>query len=613
MIKFTKIFLFTTLLILSFGFISNQAYAGSASDSVTVTVTAPPVNGACSTSHYICTSGTSVSNVDGATAWTWGCNGSNGGTSTSATSCTEAKPINGACSTSHYICTSGTSVSNVENASGWTWGCNGSNGGTSTSATACTEAKAIPVVDCVSSWSDTNTCSVTACGSTGVKQQIYTIKTAASGGGTACPYANGATRWGTTSCSTAACDVMSGTITANNCTIASGGSSCSSSISWSTTNPVSTSAVTTPTNITVGSGNNSSASYTVSYGSRSFFLYNNGVLLGSDSATASCVSGTTWDGAKCAVAATMSGTITANNCTIASGGSSCSSSISWSTTNPVSTSAVTTPTNITVGSGNNSSASYTVSYGSRSFFLYNNGVLLGSDSATASCVSGTTWDGAKCVTSTPPPSCSNGADNYPVCTTTGGGTICLNGATNPPVCTTTGGGTVCVNGATNPPTCDTFSPTAGFWSDWSPSLSVCPGAPVTQTKTYTKATNGGVDDPAGLSNPIQTRTVDPADCPIVDVSVTRDGLPVTVRIPYNGRVKVGWTATKASDCSCSYYDIKTGANPGSCGNGTSYIYQTPSLKKDTKYTIVCNGGYGISISGVKNVLVDPINTNVIEQ
>ncbi len=516
MIKFTKIFLFTTLLILSFGFISNQAYAGSASDSVTVTVTAPPVNGACSTSHYICTSGTSVSNVDGATAWTWGCNGSNGGTSTSATSCTEAKPINGACSTSHYICTSGTSVSNVENASGWTWGCNGSNGGTSTSATACTEAKAIPVVDCVSSWSDTNTCSVTACGSTGVKQQIYTIKTAASGGGTACPYANGATRWGTTSCSTAACDVMSGTITAN-------------------------------------------------------------------------------------------------NCTIASGGSSCSSSISWSTTNPVSTSAVTTPTNITVGSGNNSSASYTVSYGSRSFFLYNNGVLLGSDSATASCVSGTTWDGAKCVTSTPPPSCSNGADNYPVCTTTGGGTICLNGATNPPVCTTTGGGTVCVNGATNPPTCDTFSPTAGFWSDWSPSLSVCPGAPVTQTKTYTKATNGGVDDPAGLSNPIQTRTVDPADCPIVDVSVTRDGLPVTVRIPYNGRVKVGWTATKASDCSCSYYDIKTGANPGSCGNGTSYIYQTPSLKKDTKYTIVCNGGYGISISGVKNVLVDPINTNVIEQ
>ncbi len=94
----------------------------------------------------------------------------------------------------------------------------------------------------------------------------------------------------------------------------------------------------------------------------------------------------------------MSGTISASNCTIPSGQSSCSSSISWSTTNPVSTSAVTTPTNITVGSGNSGSATYSVHYGSRTFYLYNNGQELDSATATTSCSAGTTWNGSVCGT-----------------------------------------------------------------------------------------------------------------------------------------------------------------------------------------------------------------------
>ncbi|MEK7568906.1 MAG: thrombospondin type-1 domain-containing protein [Patescibacteria group bacterium] len=58
-------------------------------------------------------------------------------------------------------------------------------------------------VNCVGSWSDTNICSLT-CGG-GVKQQTYTITTQAANGGTACPFVNGATRWGTTSCNTQSC------------------------------------------------------------------------------------------------------------------------------------------------------------------------------------------------------------------------------------------------------------------------------------------------------------------------------------------------------------------------------------------------------------------------
>jgi hypothetical protein len=60
-------------------------------------------------------------------------------------------------------------------------------------------------VNCVGSWSDTNTCSL-ACGG-GVKQQVYIITTPAANGGVSCPTANGATRWGGTSCNTGGCPV----------------------------------------------------------------------------------------------------------------------------------------------------------------------------------------------------------------------------------------------------------------------------------------------------------------------------------------------------------------------------------------------------------------------
>ncbi len=46
------------------------------------------------------------------------------------------------------------------------------------------------------------------------------------------------------------------------------------------------------------------------------------------------------------------------------------------------------------------------------------------------------------------PTCANGAENPPTCTTVGG--VCLNSANNPPTCTTFD---ACANGATNPPTC----------------------------------------------------------------------------------------------------------------------------------------------------------------
>jgi len=109
---------------------------------------------------------------------------------------------NGSCSSpaTAYSCLVGTSTSNVNGASAWTWTCSGVNGGSDAS---CSQAKA--PVDCVGGWVDNSTCSA-SCGG-GVKQQTYTITTPAANGGTSCPYANGATQWGSTSCNTTVCPV----------------------------------------------------------------------------------------------------------------------------------------------------------------------------------------------------------------------------------------------------------------------------------------------------------------------------------------------------------------------------------------------------------------------
>lgn len=48
------------------------------------------VNGVCSVSHYSCSSGSSILNVNGATTWTWSCQGSGGG---GTASCSEIKPV----------------------------------------------------------------------------------------------------------------------------------------------------------------------------------------------------------------------------------------------------------------------------------------------------------------------------------------------------------------------------------------------------------------------------------------------------------------------------------------------------------------------------------------
>jgi hypothetical protein len=247
--------------------------------------------------------------------------------------------------------------------------------------------------------------------------------------------------------------LMTGTLTpaTSSCVIALDAANCTVPLTWTTTNPVGTSAVTA-SGMTNVNGNSGSQAFTVPYNSRTFYLYNNAILLAQASATSSCIANTHWDGSICAidtnivstsagtggsisptsqtvnygstttftitpdsshlinsvtgcggslsgstyttgaitgactVSATfkaMTGTLTpaSSSCVIALNSSSCTTTLSWSTTNPVATSAVTA-SGMTNVNGNSGSQAFTVPYNSRIFYLYNNAILFAQASAT---------------------------------------------------------------------------------------------------------------------------------------------------------------------------------------------------------------------------------------
>jgi hypothetical protein len=110
-----------------------------------------------------------------------------------------------------------------------------------------------------------------------------------------------------------------------------------------------------------------------------------------------CNTGYTWNGTSCDLDLTMSGTLTASDCTIASGNSTCNTTLNWTTTNSQAVSSITTSPNITVTTGNTGSKTYSVGYGKRVFYLYNNALNLATAMSTSICASGTVWDGRSCA------------------------------------------------------------------------------------------------------------------------------------------------------------------------------------------------------------------------
>ncbi|HOO48077.1 MAG TPA: hypothetical protein PLV35_01560, partial [Candidatus Paceibacterota bacterium] len=164
--------------------------------------------------------------------------------------------------------------------------------------------------------------------------------------------------------------------------------SCSVSVSWNVYNPESSNTAVTisPDGDVFATGHSGSKDYPfTSSNSVTFYLYNNGKLLAQATASATKE-----------LPPPMTGSITASDCEIAEGQSTCNTTLTWSVQNPVSDTAITTPVNQTIFSGHSGSGTYSVEYGERPFYLYNNGVELDQITTSAICEGGTSWLGFSC-------------------------------------------------------------------------------------------------------------------------------------------------------------------------------------------------------------------------
>lgn len=107
--------------------------------------------------------------------------------------------------------------------------------------------------------------------------------------------------------------------------------------------------------------------------------------------------------ANCTVEASflgMTGTLTPGpntSCTIANGEDNCKIDLNWTTTNPIGTSAVTSPTGTPNpgNSVNNGTQTFTAPYNAFgvNFFLYNNGQKLAETNVATNCMPGSVWNG----------------------------------------------------------------------------------------------------------------------------------------------------------------------------------------------------------------------------
>lgn len=130
--------------------------------------------------------------------------------------------------------------------------------------------------------------------------------------------------------------VPSGTLSGSDCLIPVGGSTCASTLVWTTanltTNPtLITRNIGTPPSFTPSPLSSGSTLTTLSHGQTRFYLYHNSAELSQITLSASCAGGSSWNGTLCqATPPVATATLIANPTSIISGGSSL---LTWNSTN----------------------------------------------------------------------------------------------------------------------------------------------------------------------------------------------------------------------------------------------------------------------------------------
>ncbi|MDB5244158.1 MAG: hypothetical protein JWN18_28 [Parcubacteria group bacterium] len=190
--------------------------------------------------------------------------------------------------------------------------------------------------------------------------------------------------------------------TPNSCTILANQSSCLMNVVWSTSNTTGTVTIKRPyagnSVFASGASGNSPAAWSPP-GTYNLDLYDGSAYLNTGVFTASCTSGTSWNGSICAAPA--SGSITPNSCTIAANANSCTMSVAWTSSNTSGTVTVQRAyagnSVFATGISGNNAATWSPP-GTYHMDLYDGSTKLGSGADfVVSCTSGTSWNGSICV------------------------------------------------------------------------------------------------------------------------------------------------------------------------------------------------------------------------
>lgn len=362
-----------------------------------VTVTDAPVNGACSSpaTHYSCLKGKSVNNKSVPTSWTWDCDGTNGG---QKVSCEEKKIMSGTMVANPASCLiqKGDSACSVN----LSWNTVYPEGVTSVTSS-------YPSPNTVVATGNAGTVGGSGGSSVSIPYNSRTfylynnskslVPTSPNGTGlTVKSECVSGTAWNSNSkkCLPIATPI-SVSISANpqSMTLPSN----STSLSWDTTG--------SPTSC-IASGDWSGIKATPG-GSEN----KTGLVAGSYTYTITCSKSEVPDTTNSVTvivnpaAAIMSGSLNVGSCNISAGNNSCNATLTWSVTNPQSTTSVTSSwpsPNTEVATGHSGSTTVTIPYNYRDLFLYNNMIELDNVRGFSDCASGASWNGSSCR-SLPPP------------------------------------------------------------------------------------------------------------------------------------------------------------------------------------------------------------------
>ncbi len=266
----------------------------------------------------------------------------------------------------------------------------------------------------------------------------------------------------------------------------------------------------------------------------------------------------------------MTGTLSpsANSCVISQNGNSCYINLSWNTTNPAATSAVTSSypsANTVLFSGNSGTNELVwIPYNSRDLYLYNNGTLLDSKNITSSCAPGTTWNNSACIPSGSPVSVSITADSTQ---------IALGGSTT--LRWTSAGASSCSVTSTPP----------GFSSNLTAgSATIQPSA----TTTYTAHCGDNLGNSASDSVTVRVSLSAPSVTLTANPAAVAQGSPSTL----------SWTSANASYCYGSNFNV-----PASGPSTSGSVSVSPAAT--TTYTIICVAPDGTQVTGSATVTVLP--------